>query len=118
MPLIAEKGIGVVIGAVFSSGLYATGPVPGAFFNYDEPSANEVDRARQIETVCKRHGVPLAAAALQFPMHHPAVASVIPGGLHSDQVKANIAHFRRPIPDSLWAELKRERLIHAEAPTP
>jgi D-threo-aldose 1-dehydrogenase len=118
MPLLAEKGIGVVIGAVFSSGLYATGPVPGARFNYAEPSQGQLERVRRIEAICQRHQVPLAAAALQFPMHHPAVASVIPGAFQPAHVKANISHFRQPIPNALWAELKQQRLIHREAPTP
>ncbi len=118
MPLCAERGIGIVIGAVFSSGLYATGPVPGARFNYHEPSPVEAERARRIEAVCARHGVPLAAAALQFPLHHPSVASVIPGGFRPEHVTQNIQFMQHEIPVSLWAELKQARLISAEAPTP
>jgi D-threo-aldose 1-dehydrogenase len=60
----------------------------------------------------------LAAAALQFPLHHPLVASVIPGALHSSQVGRNIESMRHPIPDALWAELKQEDLLRADAPTP
>jgi D-threo-aldose 1-dehydrogenase len=116
VPLCAEKGISIVIGAVFSSGLYATGPVPGARFNYHEPSVAETERARRIEAVCTRHGVPLAAAALQFPLHHPSVASVIPGGFRPEHVISNIQHMRHEIPDALWAELKHERLIRPDAP--
>ena len=117
MPLLAGKGIGVVVGAVFSSGLYATGPVPGARFNYEEPSPEELERARRIKAVCEAHGVPLAAAALQFPMHHPAVASVIPGAFKPSHVTANIEYFRQEIPNALWAELKDQKLMHADAPT-
>jgi len=68
--------------------------------------------------VCARHGVPLAAAALQFPFGHPAVASVIPGALDADQVARNIASFRVEIPPALWAELKRQGLLREDAPTP
>ena len=72
IPLCVENGIGLIIGAVFNSGLYATGPVPGANYNYHEPTEAQLDKARRIEAVCRRHGVPLAAAALQFPLHHPS----------------------------------------------
>lgn len=118
VPLCAERGIGFVIGAVFSSGIYATGPVPGARFNYHEATQEELERARRIEAVCKGFGVPLAAAALQFPLHHPLVTSVIPGAFQPEHVIHNIAHMRHDIPDALWVELKRQGLIHANAPTP
>lgn len=118
MPRAAERGIGFIIGGVFSSGLYATGPVAGAKFNYHDATPEELDKARKIEAVCKRHGVPLPAAALQFPLHHPNVASVIPGGFKPEHVTANIEAMQHAIPDALWAELKHEKLIHADAPTP
>ena len=68
--------------------------------------------------MCKRHGVPLAAAALQFPLHHPQVASVIPGGFKPEHVTANVKAMQHPIPDALWGELKHEKLIREDAPTP
>ena len=79
-------------------GLYATGPIQGAKYNYADATPEQLDRARKIEAVCKRHGVPLAAAALQFPLHHPTVASVIPGGFRPEHITANVDHFRREIP--------------------
>ena len=118
MPRAAEKGVGFIIGGVFSSGLYATGPVPGAKFNYEDATPEQLDRAGRIKAVCERHGVPLAAAALQFPLHHPSVASVIPGGFEPAHVLANIKAMEVAIPDALWAELKHEKLIAADAPTP
>jgi D-threo-aldose 1-dehydrogenase len=118
LPRAAEKGVGFIIGAVFSSGIYATGPVPGAKYNYADASPADLDKARRIEAACKRHRVPLPAAALQFPLHHPLVASVIPGGFRPEHVTANIAHMRHEIPSALWAELKHEGLIRADAPTP
>ena len=118
IPLAAEKGIGFVIGGVFSSGLYATGPVAGAKFNYQDATPAELDKAGKVKAVCERHGVPMAAAALQFPLHHPSVASVIPGGFKPEHVTANIEAMQHPIPDALWAELKHEGLIRADAPTP
>jgi len=117
-PLCERRGVGIVIGQVFASGILATGPVPGARYNYREPTAEEAERVGRIEAVCTQHGVPLAAAALQFPLHHPLVASVIPGAFQPDQVTRNIRHLQHEIPQTLWAELKHQKLIHADAPTP
>jgi D-threo-aldose 1-dehydrogenase len=117
-PLCAERGIGIVIGGVFASGILATGAVPGARYNYHEPTPVEAEKVRRIEAICRRHGVPLASAALQFPLHHSLVAAVIPGAFHPDHVTRNIASMRHPIPDALWAELKHEKLLRQDAPTP
>ena len=103
----------VVIGAVFASGILARGPAEGALYAYQPAEREVLERTRRIDAVCARHGVPLAAAALQFPLHHPAVASVIPGPNSPAQVRANLLHMRRAIPSDLWAELKAERLIDA-----
>jgi D-threo-aldose 1-dehydrogenase len=70
-----------------------------------------------MQAVCASHATPLAAAALQFPLAHPIVASVIPGAISPDQVRQNVENFRRPIPASLWSDLKREGLISERAPT-
>src|SRR5260370_24147230 len=75
-------------------------------------------KVARIEAVCARHGVPIAAAALQFPLGHPLVASVIPGGLSPEHVRQNVAAFRHVIPSALWTELKHEGLLRAGAPTP
>lgn len=117
-PLCAQRGIGIIIGGVFASGILATGAVPGARYNYHEPTPAEAEKIRRIEAICNRHGVPLASAALQFPLHHPLVASVIPGAFHPDHVTRNIASMRRPVPAALWAELKHENLLRHDAPTP
>ena len=71
-----------------------------------------------IAAVCERHGVPLAAAALQFPLGHPSVASVIPGAFSPAQQVRNVETFTHPIPADLWAELKHEGLLRADAPVP
>jgi D-threo-aldose 1-dehydrogenase len=68
--------------------------------------------------VCSAHGVPLAAAALQFPLAHPIVASIIPGAFSLDQVRQNVEHCRHPIPGSLWSDLKSQGLVARDAPTP
>lgn len=117
-PACERRGIGIVIGQVFASGILATGPVPGARYNYREATPEEMARIGRIEAVCKRHGVPLAAAALQFPLHHPLVASVIPGAFTPDHVTRNVETMRVSIPDELWRDLKREGLLREDAPTP
>lgn len=118
LPLLTSHGASIIIAGVFSSGLYATGPIPGAKYNYADATPEQLDRARKIEAVCKRHGVPMAAVALQFPLHHPATASVIPGGFRPEHITTNIELFRMGIPSALWAELKHEKLIRQDAPTP
>jgi D-threo-aldose 1-dehydrogenase len=118
LPLCAERGVSVVIGAVFASGILARGPGPGALYSYRPAEQTEIERTRRIEAVCGRHGVPLIAAALQFPLGHPVVASVIPGPNSAAQVRSNLQAMRWAIPADLWAELKAEKLIDAAAPTP
>ena len=118
LPLCAERGVGFIVAGVFSSGLYPTGPVPGANYNYADATPAELERAGRIQAVCQRHGVPLAAAALQFPLHHPLAAAVIPGAFKPEHVAGNLALFRHEIPADLWHELKHEGLLRADAPTP
>ena len=116
--LCAERGVGIVVGAVFASGILATGPVEGATYAYAEATPEVRAHVGAIEAVCRRHDVPMAAAALQFPLHHPIVASVIPGALSPEHVERNVAGMRLDIPVALWADLKSEGLIRADAPTP
>jgi D-threo-aldose 1-dehydrogenase len=118
LPYCERRGVGVVIGAVFASGILATGAVPGAKYRYADAAPEVLERVRRMAAVCARHKVPLAAAALQFPFGHPCVASVIPGAFTPAQVQQNVATMRHPIPADLWAELKSERLIRADAPVP
>lgn len=113
----ARRGIKVVIGAPFASGLLANPSAPGVMYAYAPASAEMVAKARAIEAVCARHGVPLAAAALQFPLLHPAVVSVIPGAVSADQVRQNAANVARVIPGQLWDDLKMQGLIDPDAPT-
>jgi D-threo-aldose 1-dehydrogenase len=96
----------------------ATGAIPGAMYNYEPAGPEILERVRKIEAVCARHGVPLASAALQFPLGHPIVASIIPGAISRAQIERNVAAFRHPVSPDLWAELKHEKLIRADAPTP
>jgi D-threo-aldose 1-dehydrogenase len=117
-PYCERAGVGIVIGGVYSSGITATGPIEGAKYNYSDATPEVMERVRRMQTVCASHGTPLAAAALQFPLAHPIVASVIPGAVSPHQVRQNVENVRRPIPASLWSDLKREGLISERAPTP
>jgi D-threo-aldose 1-dehydrogenase len=117
-PRCTERGVGIVIGGGYNSGILATGAVPGAMYNYQPAGPAIMDRVAKIEAVCKRHNVPIAAAALQFPLGHEIVASIIPGAISAAQVERNLSGFRHPIPPDLWAELKSEKLLRSDAPTP
>jgi D-threo-aldose 1-dehydrogenase len=118
LPLCVARNIAIIIGGPFNTGILATGAVAGATYNYHPAPANVMERVSRIEAVCHRHGVALASAALQFPLHHPAVASVIPGARSAAEVAANLATFETPVPAALWAELKQAGLLRADVPTP
>jgi D-threo-aldose 1-dehydrogenase len=118
LPMCVEKGASVVIGAPFASGILATGAREGALYRYRPASPDVIDRVGRIEAACARHGVPLPAAALQFPLGHPAVAAIIPGMNSPAQVREVVAWMRADIPAGLWAELKTEGLLAADAPVP
>ncbi|MEM8741081.1 MAG: aldo/keto reductase [Pseudomonadota bacterium] len=117
LPLCEARGIGIVIGGPYNSGILATGPVPGAFYNYDPAPEAVLERVRRIEAVCAAHGVPLIEAAFRFPLMHPSVVSVIPGGQSLGQMIGNAAVAAARIPAALWAELKADGLMRPDAPT-
>jgi D-threo-aldose 1-dehydrogenase len=118
LPLCEQRGLGIVLGGPYNSGILATGPKPGAFYNYNVAPPEILGRVGRIEAVCQRHGVPMIAAALQFPLHHPAVVSAIPGGQSAAQVRGNLDVLRTEVPAGLWEELKAEGLMREDAPTP
>jgi len=104
LPLCLERGIAVVAGGVFNSGILAD-PRPGAHYNYRVAPPELIERARQIATICERHGVELKAAAIQFPLRHPAVTAVLTGCRSVSELNENLSIFQSPIPDELWAEV-------------
>ncbi|MEO6711437.1 MAG: aldo/keto reductase [Planctomycetota bacterium] len=116
-PMCEARGVGIIVGAPLASGILATGPVPGARLNYRQPTAEQATRIEKMQSVCESFGVPLAAAALQFPLHHRLVASVIPGAVEPEHPRRNVATMQVDIPPELWAELKRQGLLRADAPT-
>ncbi|MFN8441419.1 MAG: aldo/keto reductase [Caldilineaceae bacterium] len=117
-PLCAEKQIGILLGGVFNSGILATGATPGALFQYRPAPPAVMEKTRRIEAVCARHGVSLKAAALQFPLAHPVVRSLVVGMVSPAEVDQNLAALHEPIPAAFWAELREEGLIEQGAPTP
>jgi D-threo-aldose 1-dehydrogenase len=104
LPLCESAGVAVIAAGVFNSGLLAD-PKPGATYNYAPAPADLVARAQAIAQICDAHDVPLRAAALQFPLRHPAVQSVLTGARNATEVAQNVADFARPIPDALWPAL-------------
>jgi D-threo-aldose 1-dehydrogenase len=117
-PACTTAGTAIVIGGPFNSGILAAGSKSGATFNYETASKAVVKKVAAIEAVCEAHGVPLPAAALQFPLAHPLVASVIPGLDSPERVEQALALHRHPIPAALWEELKARQLLRQDAPTP
>ncbi len=117
-PICEERGISIVVGGPYSSGILASGPVAGATFDYAAASPDVLARVAAMSAVCDRYGVPLPAAALQFSGAHPVVASVIPGCRSPREVADAVAWTNLAIPAELWSELKHEGLLDAHVFTP
>jgi len=118
MGLLSESGLSAVIGAVFASGILATGNTENAQYAYKSPDSSVRERVAKIQAICDRHGVPLHAAALQFPLGHSVVASVIPGANHPAQITANLEAMMQRIAPDFWVEMKSAGIIRADAPCP
>lgn len=118
LPLCEEKGIGIILGGPYNSGILALGARPGATYNYTPAPPALMEKTARLEAVCARHGVPLRAAALQFPLAHPALAAVIPGAKSPAEVEDNRRMMAWSIPADFWQELRAERLIDPAAPVP
>ena len=114
LDLCVERGNAIVIGGPFNSGVLAG----NGKFNYADAPASILKRVARLDAVCREFGVPLQAAALQFPLAHPAVASCIPGGQDLAQLRKNLDWFATPLPDALWLALRDADLLDARAPLP
>jgi D-threo-aldose 1-dehydrogenase len=117
LPLCESRGVSVVIGGVFNSGILID-PVPGAHFNYVPADQALLVRARAIQQICNKHDVPMAAAALQFPLAHPRVCTVLIGPRTIGELETDLSLFEVEIPAQLWADLRQEGLLGADIPTP
>lgn len=117
LPLCEARGIGIVTGGPYNSGILATGAVPGAYYNYDPAPAYIMEKVAKIEVICAQFNVPIIAAALQFPLLHNTHVAVIPGGQSAEQTRSNIAALECDIPSELWTSLKSAGLMHPDAPT-
>ena len=118
LPLCEQKGISVILGGPYNSGILASDLANDATFNYAPAPREVLEKARRIKAVCDAHDVPLRAAALQFGLAHPAVAATIPGARSASEVRENLKMAYHPIPLALWEELRSEGLIDEAAPIP
>jgi len=120
LPLCAARGVRIALGGAFNSGLLATGTRGGgvARFNYAPAAREWVERTARIEAMCDAHGVPLRAAALQFPLAHPAIDIVMVGARRADEWRDALAMARHPIPAAYWRDLRTAGLLPDAAPTP
>ena len=115
-PACKKPEIGIIIGSPYASGILAAGSKYESTYSY-APANNEIlKKVGSIEAICRKYDVPLKAASLQFPLFHPLVTSVIPGVLDKVQVLENIKMIKHPIPLELWLDLKKNGLMHPEAP--
>lgn len=117
-PLCAEKQISILLGGIFNSGILATGATARALFQYRPAPPAVMEKTRRIEAVCARHGVALKDAALQFPLAHPVVRSLVVGMTSPAEIDQNLSALREPILAAFWAELREEGLLDPAAPTP
>ncbi len=116
-----QRGVGIIVGGPFNSGILATGtqgPSAVAKFNYAAAPPEVVQRVQQLQAVCASFDVPLAAAAVQFPLAHPAVVSVVPGARNAAELQGIVRWMNHPIPPALWLALRNQGLLHADAPVP
>ncbi|HLA70623.1 MAG TPA: aldo/keto reductase [Steroidobacteraceae bacterium] len=120
LPLCAERGVSIICGGPFNSGILAAGSRAGAsaHYNYAPPPAAVLERVQLLEALCAEFAVPLQAAALQFPLAHPCVASVVAGCANGAEARNCAAMFAHEIPQAFWHALRERGLVDARAPLP
>lgn len=116
LPMVEERGIGIVLGGPYNSGILATGPREGSYYNYELAPQTILDRVARIEAICADHNTRMVDAAFQFPLLHPSVVSVIPGGQGVSEADSNGVAAKAVIPGALWADLKEQGLMRTDAP--
>ncbi|MEM9280442.1 MAG: aldo/keto reductase [Verrucomicrobiota bacterium] len=118
LPLATERGIGVLLGGVYNSGILATGPVEGARYNYGPAPEAILGRVADLERFCKEQEVELRHAALQFVFGHPSVSAVVLGAASAAEVDAQLTDFRTTLPEGFWTKLQQSGLLDEGAPLP
>lgn len=118
MDLALERGVSLILGSIFNSGILATGPKPNSRYHYEQAKPDKLELATKINNVCEKYGVSLPAAAIAFAGAHPAVVSVCIGSSSIKQQAANYEYGREEIPSEFWSELRDRSLIAEWAPTP
>jgi D-threo-aldose 1-dehydrogenase len=114
MPRVAERGLGIVVGGPYSSGVL----VGGKTFEYAPAPQRILDKVARIKAIAGRHGVSMKAAGLQFALAHPAVAAVIPGASRPERIAEDRAALAESVPAAFWRELREAGLVHPDAPLP
>ena len=114
MPTAAAKGVDVIIGGPYSSGILAG----GTHFEYQQASPEIVARVEKIKTLASRYAIPVKAAALQFSLAHPASAAVIPGASRPERIAEDHAALKVVIPADFWREMREQKLVAPHAPLP
>ena len=118
LPFCAAHDISILLAGPLNSGILATGAVQTASYDYKPAPESVLQRVRRLQSVCDRHHVELATAALQFPLAQPCIASIVAGSVSPDEVRENVARMQVSIPPALWADLKQESLLDPSAPVP
>jgi D-threo-aldose 1-dehydrogenase len=118
LPRCVREGVAIVDGAPLNAGILATGAVSDAKYDYAPAPPDILEKVRRIEATCRKHSVPMIHAALAFPLGHEAVASIIPGPSTTAEFASNFSAYTTAIPQALWDDLKREGVLHPDAPPP
>ena len=116
-PACVERGSGSMIGSPYQTGILHD-PKPGSTFDFAPATPEQLAKALELKAVCERHGVPLPAAAIQFPFGHPAVVTVLTGAENAREFQENLSMLQVDIPEALWHELRDTGLIDPRAPLP
>ncbi len=118
LPLCHARGISVLLAGAFNGGILASGAVAGAYYKYAPASAAVLARVQQLEEICAEYQIPLAAAALQFPLAHPAVTALVIGAESPTEVVTNRSALQTPIPPALWEAFRKAGVLSEAAPVP
>lgn len=118
LPACVERNVKITVGGPYNSGILARDLSKPVTFNYEQAPEHLLDRARRLTEICVAHEVDLKAAALQFVLAHPAVATAIPGAQSVAELEQNIEMVQQDIPAALWSDMRSAGLIPDDAPTP